>query len=122
MESNARKWLPRRDVGSTNTEVNNLKRRDASTLRRLNVAALQRRDVSSRSAPHYLKYEWLRNQGIGRCTNEGTKFQSRVTQTSTKCPGFVLFLNFVGWWNDVFNIKHCDFLIQDVLDLYLGFC
>ena len=72
MESNARKWLPRRDVstsrrfqrrdvGSTNTEVNNLKRRDASTSRRLNVATLQCRDVSSRSTPHHLKYEGLRN-------------------------------------------------------------
>ena len=115
MESNARKWLPRRDVptsrrfqrrdvGSTNAEVNNLKRtsrrlnvatpqrRDASTSRRLNVATPQRRDVSLRSAPHHLKYEWLRNQGRGRRTNEGTEFQSRVTQTSKKCPGFVLFL------------------------------
>ena len=32
----------RRDVGSTNTEVNNLKRRDASTSRRLNVATSAR--------------------------------------------------------------------------------
>ena len=86
-------------------------RRDVSTSRRCNIATSQRRDVSSRSAPHHLKYEWLRNQGIGRRTNEGTEFQSRVTQTSTKCPGFVLFLIFVGYWNDVFNIKHCDFLI-----------
>ena len=86
----------RRGVGSTNTEVNNLKRR-AATSRRLNVATLQRRDVSSRSAPHHLKYEWLRNQGIGRRTNGGTEFQSRVTQTSKKCPGFVLFLIFVGY-------------------------
>ena len=29
-------------------------------------------------------------EGIGRRTNEGTEFQSRVTQTSRKCPGFVL--------------------------------
>ena len=107
----------RRDVGSTNTEVNIF-----STSRRLNVATLQRCDISSRSTPHHLKYESLRNQGIGRRTNKGTEFQSRVTQTSTKCLGFVLFLIFVGYWNDVFNIKHCDFLIQDVLDLYLGFC
>ena len=61
------------------------------------VATLQRRDVSSRSAPYHLKYEWLRNRGIGRRTNEGTEFQSRVTQTSRKCPGFVLFL-IVGYF------------------------
>ena len=51
------------DIGSTNTEVNNLKRRDALTSRHLNVATLQRHDVSLRSAPHHLKYEWLRNRG-----------------------------------------------------------
>ena len=59
------------------------------------VATLQRRDVSSRSAPYHLKYEWFRNQGIERRTNEGTEFQSRVTQTSRKCPGFVL--SFIVW-------------------------
>ena len=86
MGSKARKWLSRRDVPTSRRWVNNAK-----------VATLQRRDVSSRSAPHHLKYEWLRNQGIGRRTNEGTEFQSRVTQTSKKCPGFVLFLIFVGY-------------------------
>ena len=66
-----------------------------ATSRRLHVATLQRRDVSSRSAPYHLKYEWFRNQGIGRRTNEGTEFLSRVTQTSRKCPGFVL--SFIVW-------------------------
>ena len=41
------------------------------------VATSPRRDVSSRSAPYHLKYEWFRNQGIGRRTNGGTEFQSR---------------------------------------------
>ena len=41
-----------------------------------NVATPQRRDVSSRSAPHHLKYQWLRNQGMERRTNKGTEFQS----------------------------------------------
>ena len=50
----------RRDVGSTNTEVNNQKRRD----------------VSTGSAPHYLKHQWFRIGGIGRRMNEGTEFQS----------------------------------------------
>ena len=63
-----------------------------------NVVTSQRRDVSSRSAPHHLKYEWLRNHGIGRRTSEGTKFQSRVTQTSRKCPGFVLFFICGYFW------------------------
>ena len=62
MGSKARKWLSRRDVPTSrrwvnNAKVNIQKRRDASTSRRLNVATLQRRDVSSRSAPHHLKYE-----------------------------------------------------------------
>ena len=65
-----------------------------------NVATSQRRDVSSRSAPYHLKYEWLRNEGIGRRTNEDTEFQSRVTQTSRKCPGFVLFL-IIGYFLDI---------------------
>ena len=78
-------------------------RRDVPTSRRPHVATLSQQcrsqqvktsRVSSRSAPHHLKYEWLRNQGIGRHTNEGTEFQSRVTQTSKKCPRFVLFLIF----------------------------
>ena len=76
MESNAGKWLPRRDVptsrrphvmtfqrrdvGSTNTEVNNQKRRD----------------VSTGFAPHHLKHQWFRIGGIERRRNEGTELQS----------------------------------------------
>ena len=50
----------RRDVGSTDTEVNNQKRRD----------------VSTGSTPHHLKHQWFRMEGIGRCTNEGMEFKS----------------------------------------------
>ena len=50
----------RRDVGSTNTEVNNQKRRD----------------VSTGSPAHHLKHQWFRIGGIGRRMNEGTEFQS----------------------------------------------
>ena len=45
-----------------------------STIR--NVVTLQRRDFSTRSAPHHLKHQWFRMGGIGRRTNEGTEFQS----------------------------------------------
>ena len=78
----SRRWV-------NNAEVNNQKRRDAPTSRRLNVG--------TGSAYHHLKHEWFGIWGMGRRTNEGTEFQSRVTQTSKKCPGFVLFLIFVGY-------------------------
>ena len=83
--------FPRRDIPTSrrwvnNAKVNNQKRRDVPMSRRLNVAMLQRRDVSTGSALHHLKHEWLGMKGIGRCTNEGREFQSRVTQTSKKCP------------------------------------
>ena len=79
------------------------------TSRRLHVVTLQRRDVNSRSAPYHLKYEWLRNQGIERRTNEGTEFQSIVTQTSRKCPGFVL--SFIVW---LFSDIRMVFLILNI--------
>ena len=45
----------RRDVGLTNIKVNNRQHRDASTSRRLNIAMLQRRDVSASSVFSSLK-------------------------------------------------------------------
>ena len=83
-----------RDVGSTNTEVNNQKRRDASTLRRLNVTTLQRRDVSTGSAPHHLKHQWFRMRGIGRRTNEGTEFQSSSDTAFEEVPMICTVSNF----------------------------
>ena len=97
MKNKAWKWLSRRDVPmSRRLHVATSQRHDVeSTMQKStskNVATLQRPDISSRSASYHFKYEWLRKGGIERRTNEGTKFQSRVTQTSRKCPGFVLFL------------------------------
>ena len=62
------------------------------TSRRPNLATYQRRDVSSRSEPYHFKVRMGRLQegGIERRTDEGTESQSRATQTSRKCPGFVL--------------------------------
>ena len=92
---------PRRDVTTSRRHhVTTSPRRDVTTSRRHHVATSPRHDVTTsrrhhiatsarKSAPHHLKYEWLRNKGIGRRTNGGTGFQSRVTLTSRKCPGFV---------------------------------
>ena len=70
----ARKRLSRRDVPtSRRPHVAMPQRHDVgSTMQKStsgNVVTSQRRDVSSRSEPYHLKYEWLRNQGIGRHTN-----------------------------------------------------
>ena len=61
----------RRDVGSTDTEVNNQKCRDVSTSRRLNVATSQRRDVSTGSTPHHLKHQWFRIEGHREAYEQG---------------------------------------------------
>ena len=89
-----------------------------ATSRRLHVAT-STRDLH----PSILKYRWLINQGIGRCTNEGTEFQSRLTSTSMKYPGFVVFLIVrycFGYEDDVFNTRHFHLFFHYVLDLFLG--
>ena len=100
MESNARKWLPRRDVITSRRWVNQYRSQQFKTSRRLNVAMPQRRDVATSRrqleiCTSSFKVRRAQKSGaIGRRTNEGMEFQSRVTQTSKKCPGFVLFLIF----------------------------
>ena len=82
---------PRRDVRSTmqKSTIRNVvtfERRDVSTSQRRDISTSQRRDVSTGSALHHLKHKWFGMGGIGRRTNEGTEFHSRVMQTSKKCP------------------------------------
>ena len=67
---------PRRDVPTSRRWVNQYRSQQSETSRRLNVATSQRRDVSTGSAPHHLKHQWFRIEGIRRRTNEGTEFQS----------------------------------------------
>ena len=89
-----------------------------ATSRRLHVAT-SARDLH----PSILKYGWLRNLGIGRRTRKGTEFQSRLTKTSRKCLGFVLFLIVRYYFrheDDVFDISHLDLFFHDVLDFFLG--
>ena len=73
--------------------------------------------------PSILKYGWLGNPGIGRRTRKGTEFQSRLTQTSRKCPGFVLFLIVRYYFrheDDVFDTRHLDLFFHNVLDFFIG--
>ena len=93
-------------------------RRDVSTSRRLHVVT-SARDLH----PSILKYGRLGNPGIGRRTRKGTVFQSRLTQTSRKCPGFVLFLIVRYYFrheDDVFDTRHLDLFFHNVLDFFLG--
>ena len=100
MESNAGKWLPRRDVpksrrphvvtfqrrnvGSTDTKVNNQKRRDVSTSRRQHGIC-----TSSFKAP------MVQNGGMGRRTNEGTEFQSSSDTDFEEVPVICIVSHFL---------------------------
>ena len=74
----------RRDVGSTNIKVKNRQRRDASTLRRLNVA-------TSRCQYEFClliikSKKGCRFRGIENRTNQGTEIRAAVTSISKKSP------------------------------------
>ena len=88
---------PRRNVPSSNVTTSGKQCRSQrmGTSRRHHVATSARK-----SALHHLKYEWLENWGIGKRTNRGTGFWSRVTRISRKCPGLVplfIFLDIFGY-------------------------
>ena len=57
-------WSEKSSCGSEFWSNGDQSKEVTATSRRLHVATLQRRDVSSRSAPYHLKYKWFRNQGI----------------------------------------------------------
>ena len=47
----------------------------------------------------------------------------QLTQTSRKCPGFVLFFiirYYLRHEDDVFDTRHLDLFFDDVLDFFLG--
>ena len=96
MESNAGKWLPRRDVPTSRRWVNQYRSQQSETSQRLNVATLQRRDVSTGSAPHHLKHQWFRIGGIRRRTNEGTEFQSSSDTDFEEVPMISTVSHFLG--------------------------
>ena len=66
----------RRDVPTSRRWVNQYRSQQSKMSRRLNIATFQRRDVSTGSAPHHLKHQCFRMDGIGRRTNKGKEFQS----------------------------------------------
>ena len=90
------------------------------------VETSPRRDVATFARdlhPSILKYGWLGNPGIGRRTRKGMEFQSSLTETSRKCPGFVLFLIVRYYFrheDDLFDTRHLDLFFHDVLDFFLG--
>ena len=66
-------------------------RRNASTSRRLNVAMLQRRDVSVISASPSLKAKGTKNRLIGKRTDEGTESRAAANQISGEDSCFCIF-------------------------------
>ena len=54
----------------------------------------QRRDVSSRSAPHHLKYEWLRNQGDRESYKRGHGIPEQRDIDFEEVPGICTVFHF----------------------------
>ena len=82
---------PRRDVPTSrswvnNAEVNNQKRRDVPTSRRLNIATLQRRDVSMGSALHHLKHEWFGMGGYREAYERGHEIPEQSDANLEEVP------------------------------------
>ena len=65
----------------------------SATSRRSNVTS-KRRDVSTGSAPHHLKHQCFRMEGIGRRTNKGTEFQSSSDTDFEEVPVICTVSNF----------------------------
>ena len=85
---------PRPDVSTSRRWVNQCRSQQSKTSRRLNVVTLQRRDVITGSAPHQLKHQCFRMEGIGRRTNKGIEFQSSSDTDFEEVPVICTVSNF----------------------------
>ena len=73
--------------------------------------------------PSILKYGWLGNRGIWRCTKRGTNLQKQSDTDFEGVPGIVslfICLDIFGYGDDVFNTRHFHLFFHYVLDLFLG--
>ena len=101
MKSKAWKRLSRRVVPTSRRPSITTLSQHCRSQQVKNVMTSQHRDVStSRRQLEICTLSFKvrmaqKSRIIGRRTKEGTEFQSRVTQTSRKCPGFVL--SFIVW-------------------------
>ena len=92
-----------------------------ATSRRLHVVTLQRCDVSSRSAPYHLKYEWFRNQGIKSVRTKARNSRAEESDGDLEeVLGLRIVSHFLWIQNNVFHTKHFHRFIHYVLDLFLG--
>ena len=80
----------------------------------MEVTATSRRGNVATSArvlhPSILKYEWLRNRGIGRRTKRGTNLQKQSDTDFERVPGIVSL--FIFFW--IFLDIKMMFLILDI--------
>ena len=117
----SKEWLPHRDVTTSRPCQVTTSGQQCRSQQFSNVATLPHCDVitsrchhvatsARKPASHHLMYEELGNEGIGRRTTRSTEFQSRATQSSRNCSGFVPL--FIFW---IFLDIMMMFLILDIL-------
>ena len=86
---------PRRDVTKSRRRVNNAEVNNSATSRRDHVATSPRRDVSSKFCISSFNVRMAEKLGYREAYEQRHSFQSRVTRSSRKCPGFVSLFMFL---------------------------
>ena len=86
-------WSEKSSCGSEFWSNGDQSKEVTATSRRLHVATLQRRDVSSRSAPYHLKYEWFRNQGNRKAYERRHGIPEQSDTDFEEVPGICTFFH-----------------------------
>ena len=115
---------PRRDVTKSRRRVNNAEVNNSATSRRHHVATSPRRDVISKICISAFNVRTARKLGHREAYEQRHEIPEPEDPDFEKVPGICTAFHFVryylGYDDDVFEIRHFVLFFHDVLDLFLG--
>ena len=115
---------PRRDVTKSRRRVNNAEVNNSATSRRHHVATSPRRDVISKICISAFNVRTARKLGHQEAYEERHGIPEPEDSDFERVPGICTAFHFVryylGYDDDVFEIRYIVLFFHDVLDLFLG--
>ena len=115
---------PRRDVTKSRRRVNNVEANNSATSRRHHVATSRRRDVTSKICISAFNVRTARKLGYREAYEERHGIPEPEDPDFERVPGICTAFHFVryylGYDDDVFEIRYFVLFFHDVLDLFLG--